>query len=124
MYPCGMRPGELPWDQVYARSLAAGAEEDLADLARAVMREAHERGWPIELRGLCGWLDEGRALIHAALTKPELAARTWTELLETEGLTGHYRGEAPEWTPHELTEQCTRCAAVQRNVRLLLPSRG
>jgi len=81
-------PGSYPWDEWKAKALAAGLEEELAWLGRALMREAYQHGWNKRLCRECGWSDEGAALLHLALSAPAKARKRWNLLLATDG--GNY----------------------------------
>lgn len=78
--------GSYPWDFWEKRARAAGVEESLAGLGRALMREADQHAWCARLQSLCGWRDEGRRMIALALRAPETARRRWEWLMETDGL--------------------------------------
>jgi hypothetical protein len=75
-----------PWDEWERMALARGVAEELANLGRAVMREADQHRWNERLRSLCGWNDEGRRMIALGLRSPQRARRRWKWLLATDGL--------------------------------------
>jgi hypothetical protein len=58
--------GHYPWDYWEKRALAAGVPKELAALGRAVMREAHQHCWDELLQIVCGWEDNGEAMIALA----------------------------------------------------------
>ena len=66
--------GQYPWDFWEKRALARGVPGELASLGRAVMREAYQHQWESLLRALCGWEDEGEAMIELALSGPARAS--------------------------------------------------
>ena len=79
--------GHYPWDHWCDRAKAAGVAGDLAELGRAVMREADQHMWPEALQDECGWSDDGAAMIDLAMQDPNAASTRWAWLLETDG--GH-----------------------------------
>ena len=89
--------GQYPWDFWERRALARGVPQQLAGLGRAVMREADQHMWEPRLRALCGWEDEGEAMIELALAGPGRAFVTWQTLLDTDGCRGSYDAETGEW---------------------------
>lgn len=78
--------GSYPWDFWEKRALARGVPRELADLGRAVMREADQHMWSERLQSLCGWRDGGRRMIALALRAPETARRRWEWLMDMDGL--------------------------------------
>lgn len=84
---CGY--GDYPWDDWKAWAASQGVPEALADLGRAVIREAYQHGWSNRLKSLCGWNDNGKRMLRLALRSPETARKRWDRLLATDG----YRGE-------------------------------
>lgn len=82
----GCTYGQYPWDDWERSALARGVEKTLANLGRAVMREAYQHDWCARLQSLCGWNDEGRRMIALALRAPQTARRRWEWLLEMDGL--------------------------------------
>jgi len=89
--------GQYPWDFWEKRALARGLPSELASLGRAVMREADQHQWQSLLQKLCGWEDEGEAMIALALGAPERARFVWEKLLETDGCRGAYHPQTGEW---------------------------
>ena len=89
--------GQYPWDFWEKRAVARGVPPDLANLGRAVMREADQHLWEPELQALCGWEDEGEAMIELALAAPENARFVWDKLLDTDGCRGSYHPKTGEW---------------------------
>ena len=82
----GCACGEYPWDDWERSALARGVETTLANLGRAVMREAYQHDWCAGLQSLCGWKDDGWRMIALALRTPEAARLRWEWLLDTDGL--------------------------------------
>ncbi len=74
------------WDLWHERAVAAGVSSDLAELGRAVMREAEEHAWSEELCARLGGDDDGEAMLDRALAEPEAAGREWQRLLDSDGL--------------------------------------
>lgn len=89
--------GQYPWDFWEKRALACEVPRELAALGRAVMREAHQHAWESLLQKLCGWEDEGEAMIALALAAPERARFFWEKLLETDGCRGVYHPQTGDW---------------------------
>ena len=89
--------GSYPWDFWEKRALARGVPADLAGLGRAVMREADQHQWEPLLQAVCGWEDEGQAMIALALEHPKHAQWTWQKLLDTDGCRGSYHPKTGEW---------------------------
>ena len=89
--------GQYPWDFWEKRAVTRGVPPDLANLGRAVMREADQHLWEPELHALCGWEDEGEAMIELALAAPENARFVWNKLLDTDGCRGSYNQKTGEW---------------------------
>lgn len=82
------QPGGYPWDDWQREALAAGVSNELADLGRAVMREAYQHAWCEELREECGAGREEAAqgMIFETLEQPGWARSRWSWLLATDGL--------------------------------------
>ena len=89
--------GHYPWADWERTALAAGVPQDLAGLGRATLREAFQHDWDAPLKSLCGWSDDGQALLAYALRFPKAARRRWEILMRTDGLRGDYRPRSPEW---------------------------
>ena len=89
--------GSYPWDFWEKRALASGVPADLAGLGRAVMREADQHQWEPLLQAVCGWEDEGEAMIALALEHPQHAQWTWQKLLDTDGCRGSYHPKTGAW---------------------------
>lgn len=79
-----------PWDDWERWALAQGLDPAVAAQARLLIREAFQHDWPEELRGLCGWRDDGQALFELARRAPKRALRQWEILMRTDGLRGDY----------------------------------
>jgi hypothetical protein len=90
--------GNYPWDEWERRALAAGVEKEVAQLGRAVMREAYNHGWDGRLKTFCGWDDDGAQMLADALRAPASASRQWEILLRTDGLRGDYPARSTSWT--------------------------
>jgi hypothetical protein len=103
--------GHYPWDDWERRALDAGVAKELAGLGRAVMREAYQHDWTDELKSLCGWRDDGQALLTFALRAPKTARRQWDILMRTDGLRGDYRARSTEWVYGFLRADAQRLAA-------------
>jgi hypothetical protein len=101
------QPGGYPWDDWQREALAAGVADELANLGRAVMREAHQHAWCEELRFECGagHEDSAKGMIAEALEQPDWARSRWSWLLATDGLRSDPWTRAEgyptdlEWTP-------------------------
>jgi len=101
------KPGQYPWDDWQRAALAAGVADELANLGRAVMREAYQHSWCEELRDECGAGREEAAegMIFEALEQPNWAHSRWSWLLATDGLRSdpwtRVEGHPTdlEWTP-------------------------
>ena len=89
--------GQYPWDFWEKRAVARGVPSDLANLGRAVMREADQHMWEPLLQALCGWEDEGEGMIELALMAPKQARFVWEKLLDTDGCRGSYHPKTGEW---------------------------
>jgi hypothetical protein len=77
--------GEFPWDEWTTRATAAGVPKELAQLGRAVIREAYQHSWSAALQTECGWDDDGDAMIELALRDPTQANRRWSLLMDSDG---------------------------------------
>ena len=90
--------GHYPWDDWECWARACGLEPDLAGLGRLLIREAFNHGWEPWLQSLCGWSDDGQALLAFARRAPAQARWCWTRLLDTDGLRGDYHPKTGQWT--------------------------
>ena len=50
------------------------------------------------LQSLCGWSDDGQALLAFALREPKQARWCWSRLMDTDGLRGDIHPKTKEWT--------------------------
>jgi len=89
--------GNYPWDRWQRKALAAGVAPELADLGRAVMREAYQHDWDKRLKMLCGWNDHGRCIIQQALHSPAVVRQRWQRMLDTDGYRGERDPQTGEW---------------------------
>jgi hypothetical protein len=95
---CACSFGGYPWDDWERHALACGLDAELAGLGRLLVREAFNHGWEAWLRNLCGWGDDGQALLALALRAPKSARRQWDILMRTDGLRGDYPARSTDWT--------------------------
>ena len=95
---CACSFGGYPWDDWERHALACGLDADLAGLGRLLVREAFNHGWEAWLQSLCGWSDDGQALLAFALRSPKSARRQWDILMRTDGLRGDYPSPTAHWT--------------------------
>jgi len=65
--------------------MAAGVGAELAELGRAVMREAEQHVWSPALQAECGWGDDGAAMLAVARAAPDAARARWQLLMDTDG---------------------------------------
>jgi hypothetical protein len=79
-----------PWDDWERYARACGLDAGLAGQARLLIREAFNHDWPHWLKPVCGWSDDGQALLAFALRDPKAARRQWDILFRTDGLRGDY----------------------------------
>jgi hypothetical protein len=92
-----LRQTAYPWDEWQRVALGRGVPEDLAALGREVMREADQHAWDAPLKALCGWEDEGEAMVGLALLAPQRARYVWRKLLATDGCRGHWDEKTGQW---------------------------
>jgi len=90
--------GNYPWDDWHRHALGRGLARQLAGLGRLLIREAFNHGWEGWLQSLCGWSDDGAALLAFALRAPEQARWCWSRLMDTDGLRGDVHPQTGEWT--------------------------
>ena len=104
-----------PWDDWEQWAIAQGLDRELAAFGRLTVREAYQHQWDDRLKSLCGWSDDGQALLAHALRFPQAARRRWDILLRTDGLRGDYRSCSTEWVWGYLKSDARRLlATVQR----------
>ncbi|MBU2735665.1 hypothetical protein HAQ00_07980 [Acidithiobacillus caldus ATCC 51756] len=72
---------ELEWDEWRERALSLGVSKDLAELGSTLMRESYFQRWPAEIQEVCGWEDDGFAMLAMARRDPEGTRRRWQEIL-------------------------------------------
>ena len=95
---CACSFGHYPWDEWERWALACGLDADLAGQGRRLIREAYNHGWESWLQLLCGWGDDGQALLAFALRSPEKARWCFSRLMDTDGLRGDVHPQTGEWT--------------------------
>lgn len=118
----GCKPGEYPWDDWFTAARAADVPEDLAQLGRSLVREADQHSWSEALQALCGWKDDGAAMIRAALDRPDDAREIWQHLMDSDGFRGHWR-EGGDYEEHMRDPaSCDRCTAILNRLVRLYPS--
>jgi len=78
-------PGDFAWDHWKTWATRDGIAEELADLGRAVIREAYQHNWPEALKAECGWEDDGKEMLRLAQKEPDRARIRWKYLLESDG---------------------------------------
>jgi hypothetical protein len=93
----GCTVGNYPWDRWQQKALAAGVSPELAELGRAVMREAYQHNWEERLKMLCGWNDHGRCIMQQALHTPAVVKQRWQRMLDTDGYRGERDPQTGEW---------------------------
>jgi hypothetical protein len=64
---CACTFDHYPWDDWHRHALARGLDDELAGLGRLLIREAFNHDWPGWLKIVCGWSDDGQALLAFAL---------------------------------------------------------
>jgi hypothetical protein len=92
---CASTFGDYPWDDW---ELACGLDAETAGLGRLLIREAYNHGWEGWLQSLCGWGDDGQALLAFALRSPDKARWCFSRLMDTDGLRGDVHPRTKEWT--------------------------
>lgn len=82
------QPGDYPWDDWQRDALAAGVPDELANLGRAVMREAYQHAWCESLKYECGvgHTDSATGMVLEAKECPDRCRSRWEWLLATDGL--------------------------------------
>jgi hypothetical protein len=95
---CACTFGHYPWDDWERFARARGLDAETAGLGRLLVREAYNHGWEAWLQSLCGWSDDGAALLAFALREPEKARWCFARLMDTDGLRGDVHPDTGEWT--------------------------
>jgi len=95
---CARSFEHYPWHDWERHALARGLDDELAGQGRLLIREAFNHSWEAWLQNLCGWGDDGQALLAFALRAPKTARRQWDILMRTDGLRGDYPSRRTEWT--------------------------
>jgi hypothetical protein len=104
-----------PWDDWEHWAIAQGLDARLAAFGRLTVREAYQHQWDDVLKRLCGWQDDGQAMLAYALRFPQAARRQWDILLRTDGLRGDYKPRTTEWVWGFLKSDARRLLArIQR----------
>jgi hypothetical protein len=110
--------GNYPWDDWHGYALARGLSPELAGQGRLLVREAYQHDWPDQLKSLCGWSDDGQALLAFALRAPKSARRQWDILMRTDGLRGDVHPKTGEWTWGYLRLDTRRVLSALHNATL------
>ena len=118
-------PFHYPWDDWEQWALAQGLDPRVAGQARLLIREAFNHGWEDWLKIICGWRDDGRALLELGQRAPERALRQWGILMRTDGFRGDHpplsrSGEASHPQTGDWTWGYLRFDARRLHDRLLL----
>lgn len=108
-------PGDFPWDRWGQAALAAGVSDNLANLGRALFREAFQHDWEETLQVECGWLDGGQRMIYQALGMPADVEVRWSHLMETDGAPNDFDYPPVETDPTELAI-ALKTAGIQINL--------
>ena len=90
--------GRYAWDRWQDLAITAGVQNELAQLGRAVMREAVQHDWPQKLKTECGWKDGGKKMLELSKKAPEKAQSRWEFLLDTDGNRGRLDHGTGRWT--------------------------
>lgn len=106
--------GDYPWDHWRRWAIAQGLDPELAGLGHMLIREAYQHGWDSWLQSLCGWSDDGQALLAYAVRFPKAAGRRWAVLMRTDGLRGDQRPRSTEWEGGYLREDARRLRSTLR----------
>ncbi|MBP8266039.1 MAG: hypothetical protein KAX47_05755 [Zoogloea sp.] len=115
---CGCAYGHYPWDDWERWALASGLEAELTGLGRLLIREAYQHSWEGWLQNLCGWGDDGQALLAFALRAPKKARWCWSRLMDTDGLRGDVHPKTGQWTWGYLRPDARRVLSALHNVTL------
>lgn len=84
-YILACTPRGFPWDDWERYALASGLAAGLANLGRAVMREAYQHCWCERLKKECGWSDGGGPMLRRVRTQPRRTEARWEWLMATDG---------------------------------------
>lgn len=95
---CACSFGQYPWDDWERWALAQGLNPSVAGQARLLIREWFNHSWAGELKAICGWSDDGRALLRQARRAPKKALAQWNILMRTDGLRGDIYPQTQAWT--------------------------
>lgn len=95
---CACSLGHYPWDDWERWALAQGLDPRVAGQARLLIREWFQHSWANELKTVCGWSDDGRALFRQARRAPKKALAHWEILMRTDGMRGDIHPQTHEWT--------------------------
>lgn len=94
---CACSLGQYPWDEWERWAVARGLDPRVAGQARLLIREWFQHSWAGELKAICGWSDDGRALFRQARRAPKKALAQWNILMRTDGLRGDIHPQTHEW---------------------------
>ena len=115
---CACSFGHYPWDDWERWALSRGLDAGTAGQARLLIREAYNHGWEGWLQNLCGWEDDGQALLAFALRSPRKARWCISRLMETDGLRGDVHPQTGEWTWGYLRLDTRRVLSTLHNATL------
>lgn len=100
----GGTPQDYPWDRWEMIAKAVGVSDELANLGRAVFREAYQHQWEDELQVECGWLDGGQRMIYQALGLPAECLARWAHLMEADGSPDDFEFPPVSIDPYDLAD--------------------
>ena len=121
---CACSFGHYPWDDWERFALAHGLDAETAGLGRLLVREAYNHGWEPWLQSLCGWQDDGQALLAFALREPKKARWCFSRLMDTDGLRGDVHPKTGEWTWGYLRLDVRRVLSTLHNQLLAAPKQS